>query len=98
MAKKAAESTGSTSKTTKKSTTTTKVRNSPIPKAPAAPARPSATATATSTGTQGARRQITHEEIARKAYEIWKSGRGGTAFENWIRAERELRAQATESN
>jgi hypothetical protein len=97
MAKKAAESTGSTSKTTKKSTTTTKVRNSPIPKAPPAPSRTSATAISTETPTFATRR-VTHEEIARKAYEIWKSGRGGTAFENWIRAERELRAQATQSN
>ena len=94
MAKKATQSTGSTSKT--KKTTTTKVRNSPIPKAPAAPARPGVSASPTAT--VGAPRRITHDEIARKAYEIWKSGRGGTAFENWIRAERELRTQATQSN
>ena len=95
MAKKAAQSTGSTSKP--KKTTTTKVRNSPIPKAPAAPARPGVSAVS-STPAVSAPRRITHDEIARKAYEIWKSGRGGTAFENWIRAERELRAQATQSN
>ena len=90
MAKKAA---GSGSKTNKK-TVKTKVRNTPIPKAPAAPSRASA-----STQTINTRRQITHEEIAKKAYEIYKSGRGGSQFENWIRAERELRAaQASQSN
>lgn len=31
------------------------------------------------------------EEIAKRAYEIWKSGRGGSQDENWFRAERELR-------
>jgi hypothetical protein len=29
--------------------------------------------------------------IARRAYEIWASGQGGSELENWIRAERELR-------
>jgi hypothetical protein len=45
--------------------------------APAKPARP---------------RSITHEMIAKRAYEIYVSGRGGTADENWRRAENELRA------
>ena len=39
-------------------------------------------------------RQITHEQIARRAYEIFKSGTGGTPEDNWFRAERELRARA----
>ena len=90
MAKKTASSTPAAKA---KKTTSTAVRNSPIPKAPAAPARTSATAA--STPTLNARRPITHDEIAKKAYEIWKSGRGGTAFENWVRAERELRAAQT---
>jgi hypothetical protein len=30
--------------------------------------------------------------IARRAYEIYRSGKGGSDFENWCRAERELRA------
>ena len=90
MAKKAA---GSGSKSGKK-TVKTKVRNTPIPKAPAAPTRASS-----GTGTISAPRQISHQEIAKKAYEIWKSGRGGSQFENWIRAERELRAaQSSQSN
>ena len=30
-------------------------------------------------------------EIAKRAYEIWQSGKGGSQTENWLRAERELR-------
>ena len=39
-------------------------------------------------------RQVTQEQIARRAYEIFKSGTGGTPEDNWFRAERELRARA----
>ena len=39
-------------------------------------------------------REVTHEQIARRAYEIFKSGVGGTPEDNWYRAERELRARA----
>jgi hypothetical protein len=39
-------------------------------------------------------RQITHDQIARRAYEIFRSGTGGTPEDNWFRAERELRARA----
>jgi hypothetical protein len=46
----------------------------------------------TSTPTSG--QQPTHEQIARRAYEISKSGTGGTPEANWYRAERELRARA----
>ena len=38
------------------------------------------------------RRQPTQQEIAKRAYEIFKSGKGGSDLENWFRAERELRA------
>jgi hypothetical protein len=34
----------------------------------------------------------TREQIAKRAYEIWKSGKGGSQDENWFRAERELRS------
>ena len=34
---------------------------------------------------------VTHEQIARRAYEISQSRTGGSEFENWVRAERELR-------
>lgn len=33
----------------------------------------------------------TQDQIARKAYEIWQSGKGGSQDDNWYRAERELR-------
>jgi predicted phage tail protein len=36
-------------------------------------------------------RAITQEMIAKRAYEIWASGQGGSDQENWLRAERELR-------
>ncbi|HZL38207.1 MAG TPA: DUF2934 domain-containing protein [Tepidisphaeraceae bacterium] len=56
----------------------TPVRNSPVP--PRTPAI-------------GARKSPpTRESIAQRAYFIWQSGTGGSEFENWIRAERELSA------
>jgi hypothetical protein len=62
--------------------TSTAVRNSPVPK----PAKPVAAAPATP-----AKREITQADIAKRAYEIWASGQGGSEMENWLRAERELR-------
>ena len=53
------------------------VRNTPIPKVTPA-AKPVA-------------KQITYEAIAERAYYIWKQN-GGSDFENWVRAESELRA------
>src|SRR5260370_39286836 len=35
-------------------------------------------------------RIVTHQEIAIRAFEIFKSPKGGSAEENWLRAEREL--------
>lgn len=35
--------------------------------------------------------QITEEQIAARAYEIFLSDAGGSQDENWLRAERELR-------
>jgi hypothetical protein len=91
MAAKKSSGTGAGSKKTVKTVSSTAVRNSPIPKAPPAP---SATATATGPSRSAAtHQQISQEQIAKRAYEIWRSGKGGSAFENWIRAERELRAQ-----
>ena len=37
-------------------------------------------------------RRPTQQEIAKRAYEIYKSGKGGSDLDNWYRAERELRA------
>lgn len=53
----------------------TPVRNTPIPKV----------------ATPAARKEITQEMIARRAYEIYLSGTGGSEIDNWHRAERELR-------
>ena len=52
------------------------VRNSPIPKAAPAPAK----------------KEITYEDIAVRAYFIHCSGQGGSETDNWHRAERELRS------
>lgn len=77
--KKSASSRSSSSKKSapKATGTSTAVRHSAIPKVEAAPAP---------------RMEITEEMIARRAYEIWQSGVGGNEFENWVRAETELRA------
>jgi hypothetical protein len=58
--------------------------------------RPSTTAT-TSTAVRNTaipkpQSTITHDMIARRAYEISQSPQRGSDFENWVRAERELRA------
>ena len=37
------------------------------------------------------KREISHEQIAKRAYEIYRSGKGGSQIDNWLRAERELR-------
>jgi Protein of unknown function (DUF2934) len=34
---------------------------------------------------------ITHEMIAKRAYEIYRSPRSGSQIDNWLRAERELK-------
>jgi hypothetical protein len=34
---------------------------------------------------------VTHDMIAKRAYEIFVSGKGGSQDDNWSRAERELR-------
>ena len=55
-------------------------RNSPLPKSASQPPAGA-----------GGKREITREMIAKRAYEIWQSGKGGSEYDNWIRAERELR-------
>jgi len=60
----------------------------PSPAKTTTPVRSSAVPKSTGVGTPG---QITREMIAKRAYAIWKSGKGGSDFENWLRAERELR-------
>ena len=58
----------------------TPVRNTAIPKVPAAAAA------------VAARREITEQMIAVRAYEISQGANAGSQFDNWLRAERELRA------
>jgi len=41
--------------------------------------------------TIGMKKEITHEQIAKRAYEISRSGTGGSEIDNWLRAERELK-------
>ena len=56
-------------------TVSTPVRNSPVPKV----------------AQQASRKQTpTHEQISKRAYEIWQSGQGGSQDEHWYRALREL--------
>jgi hypothetical protein len=43
------------------------------------------------TSTKGAAPDVTQEMIAERAYHIFQSGQGGTAEDNWQRAEAELR-------
>ena len=57
---------------------TTPVRNTTIPPRPASPIA-------------AKKSPPSYEQIARRAYEIWKSGKGGSQDDNWFRAERELR-------
>ena len=44
-----------------------------------------------SSASSGGRRP-SQQESATRAYEIYKSGKGGSDLENWVRAERELKA------
>jgi hypothetical protein len=57
----------------------TEVRNSAVPRAVTPVSKPAP------------RKEITHEMIAVRAYEIFCSGTGGCETDNWHRAERELR-------
>ena len=34
---------------------------------------------------------VSHEQVAKRAYEIYLSGKGGSQLDNWLRAERELK-------
>ena len=37
--------------------------------------------------------QVGRDAIARRAYDIWKSGKGGSELQNWVQAEKELRSK-----
>jgi hypothetical protein len=78
----------------KKPTSTSKVAPKIASKAPAAkaPAPVSSPVRATPVPKAApAPKAITQEQIAKRAYEIWQSGTGGSEHDNWCRAERELR-------
>lgn len=66
--------------------TTTKTRSTAAPVVSSTPVRNTAIPPKTI-----ARQEVTHEAIARRAYEISISGQGGNDVDNWLRAERELR-------
>jgi len=38
------------------------------------------------------KREVTHEMVAKRAYEIFISGKGSDQLGNWLRAERELKS------
>ena len=86
MAKKPANSNNSSKKPMAKSAparapiAASSMRNTPIPRQPAKQ-QPS----------MSIRREPAQADIAKRAYEIWQSGKGGSQMENWLRAERELR-------
>ena len=62
--------------------------------APAAPARTTTPVRNSAIPKLGAARtQISHEMIAKRAYEISISGQGGSEVDNWLRAERELKGE-----
>jgi hypothetical protein len=79
--KSTAKTTTGGKKPAPKATASTAVRHSAIPKVEITAAAPVA-----------APQSITGDMIARRAYEIWASGSGGSEMENWVRAESELRA------
>ena len=75
----------------------TAVRNTAVPRAGIAPStrqpgasRPAASKPAAAPA-PARKSQPTRDQIARRAYEIWRSGTGGSETDNWLRAERELR-------
>ena len=59
-------------------TTSTPVRNSAIPKPASVAARKAV--------------EVTGDMIAKRAFEIHASGKGGSELDNWFAAERELRS------
>jgi len=77
----------------KKPTSSSKAPAPKIPaKAPAAKAAPVSTSVRATPVPKAAKAVvITQEMISKRAYEIWQSGTGGSEYDNWTRAERELR-------
>lgn len=76
---KSAKPVAAPAKVSDKTVVKTEVRNSPIPKASASKAV-----------SPVAKKEISREMISQHAYFIW-TREGGSEYDNWIRAERELR-------
>ena len=53
-------------------------------------ARKPARKPASRTTRRAQRPEVTHDAIARRAYELFAADAGGSAFDHWLRAEREL--------
>jgi len=74
----------------KKTITTTKTTKAkiekPVEKTVTTPVRNSAIPKVTPV----AKKEITRDMIAKRAYEIWASGKGGSELQNWQTAEAEL--------
>jgi hypothetical protein len=68
---------------------TSDVRNSPVPRQTTTAGQPPRQAAPPMTSST--RKTPSRDEIAQRAYFIWQSGKGGSEFDNWVRAERELR-------
>lgn len=82
------------SKPSLQSGTDTRTTATTISAAPAIPTQPATTqpiATAQQPATTG--RTVTHEQIAKRAYELWQSrgGAHGSHDQDWQQAERELK-------
>ena len=79
----------------RKSTTKSSVSKTPAASAPAVvstPVRNSAVPPRTISSAPSSKKSPpSYDQIARRAYEIWQSGKGGSQDDNWYRAERELR-------
>ncbi len=80
----------------KKVTTSSKSTSAPkaavISKVPAAPAKVVTQVRNTAIPPKpAAKKEITQDQIAKRAFEIYASGKGGSESDNWHRAERELR-------
>ena len=76
-------------KTTTKSTSQAPASKTPAPEVTVTPVRNSAVPPKTAAAVPVKKAPATRDDIALRAYFIWKSS-GGSQFDNWIRAEREL--------
>jgi hypothetical protein len=74
-----------------KSTKNTRIGNEVKAAAPPTPAKTVTSVRNSPIPKAPAKKEITHDEIAKRAYEISCSGMGGSEVDNWLRAERELK-------